>query len=155
PMSPEDATRVWNLSGDPDGSPLQQKFFDSVERHPQVISVVAAAVREQSLSFTDWFNDFDESERSACLDGTAPLTVRSHRLLDLAVRDLIHIRRDALLTICYIVRRSEASSVDALINSLVDAEAVEHTRPGRFRSSDKLIEVLNYLATRCLIGVDF
>ncbi|MFN0086167.1 MAG: TIR domain-containing protein [Blastocatellia bacterium] len=154
PMLSEDAERVWNLSGDTDGSPLQRQFFDSVRNHPQVISVVAAAVREQSLSFTDWFNDFEESERQACLE-TASVTGRRHRWLDFALRDLMSDRRDAWLTICYIVRRSEASGVTTLLKSLIDHDETEQPRPGRFRSEGMLVEVLNYLARRRLIGVDY
>ncbi|MCI0663051.1 MAG: ATP-binding protein, partial [Acidobacteria bacterium] len=155
PMSLEDAIEVWNLSGDPDGSPFQQEFFTSVGYHPQVISVVTAAVKEQSLRFSDWFGDFSEADQQFCLDSDAPLTVRRHRWLDLATRDLIQNHRDAWLTICYIVRRSEASNVDTLMNTLVDNSPSDETRHGRFRSSDKLIEVLNYLEKRRLIGTDF
>ncbi|MCI0336112.1 MAG: ATP-binding protein, partial [Acidobacteria bacterium] len=152
PMSLEDAIEVWNLSGDPDGSPFQQEFFTSVGYHPQVISVVSAAVKEQSLRFGEWFGDFADEDRQSCLDSDAPLTVRRHRWLDLATRDLIQNHRDAWLTICYIVRRSEASNVDTLMNTLVDNSPSDETRHGRFRSSDKLIEVLNYLEKRRLIG---
>src|SRR5262249_44186262 len=110
PMSREDAARVWNIAGDPDDSPLQQEFFECVGYHPQVISVVSAAVRQQSLSFTDWFGEFTDAEQQVCREAGAPMTVRRHRWLDLATRDLIQNHRDAWLTICYIVRRSEASS---------------------------------------------
>ncbi len=155
PMIEEDARLVWNISGDLDDSRFQHEFFESVSYHPQVISVVSAAVKEQPLSFTDWFNDLPEPDRQACLDGDALLTVRRHRWLELAARDLIQDHRDAWLTICYIVRRSEASSVDALMKNLVDPGSTDAARPGRFRSPEKLIEVLSYLQKRRLAGVDF
>lgn len=155
PMSPDDAAEVWNISCEPDGSSFQREFFERVGFHPQVISVVAAAVKEQSLRFNEWFGEFSEAERQACMDDDAPLTVRRHCWLDLATRDLIQQRRDAWLTICYIVRRSEASNIEALMNSLVDDSSVEEHRPGRFRSADKLIEVLKYLTQRRLVGTDF
>jgi tetratricopeptide (TPR) repeat protein len=154
PMSPEDAASIWNLSGEPDGSQFQRKFFECVGFHPQVISVVAAAVKEQSFNFSEWFGGFsEEAERQACLDTDTLLTVRRHRWLDLAMRDLIQSHRDAWLTICYIVRRSEASSVDALMDSLVAKATTDSPMPGRFRSDNKLREVLDYLVKRRLIGV--
>lgn len=155
PMTAEDATKVWNLSCEPDGSSFQQEFFRRVGFHPQVISVVAAAVKEQSLRFSEWFGEFPEGEQQVCRDADEPLTVRRHRWLDLATHDLIQNRRDAWLTICYIVRRSEASSIEALMNSLVDEASVEESRLGRFRSAGKLKEVLDYLAQRRLVGTDF
>ncbi|MBS1790743.1 MAG: toll/interleukin-1 receptor domain-containing protein [Acidobacteria bacterium] len=155
PMSLEDAAKVWNLCCDPDGSAFQREFFEHIDFHPQVISVVAAAVKEQSLRFSEWFGEFSEVERLACLDANATLTERRHRWLELATRDLIQNRRDDWLTICYIVRRSEASGVESLMDSLVDDASVEASRPGRFRSADKLIEVLNYLTQRRLVGTDF
>ncbi|MGH9837661.1 MAG: TIR domain-containing protein [Blastocatellia bacterium] len=154
PMSPEDAAEVWALSCKPEDSPIQREFFASAGFHPQVISVVAAAVNEQGMCFSDWLGDFSEAERQACLDPVAPLTVRRHRWLELATRDLIRHRRNAWLTICYIVRRSEASSVDALMNGLVDRSSAAEARPGRFSSDEKLREVLDYLMKRRLIGVD-
>ena len=153
PMSDEDAARVWNLAGDPDGSPLQRQFFDLVQRHPQVISVVAAAVRRQDFSFTNWFNDAEETERRACLEESS-LTGRRHRWLELALRDLVRDRRDAWFTICYIVRRSEACSLRVLLDNLVDRDGAESLPTGRFRSEGRLIEVLNDLVKWRLIGVD-
>ena len=155
PMSPEDAESVWNLFGDRDGSAFQQEFFESVGFHPQVISVVAAAVKEPSSRLKDWFNEYSEAERQACLDVTAPLTARRHRWLDLATRDLIRNHRDAWLTLCYIVRRSEASSVDALMDSLVDRGSADESLPGRFQSDAKLRDELDYLVKRRLIGLGF
>lgn len=158
PMPVEDAIRVWNLSGDPAGDPedteFQQRFFEAVRFHPQVISVVAAAVKEQSMAFTEWFAEFSDADREACLDLSAPLTGRRHRWLDLAVRDITKDRRDAWLTICYIVKNSEAGSIDMLMNELVDADSSEATRPGHFKSEEKLKAELDYLRKRRLIGVD-
>jgi hypothetical protein len=74
PMSPEDAEDVWNQFCKPDGSAFQRDFFERVKFHPQVISVVAAAVDEPSSRLKDWFNEFSETERQACLDAEAPLT---------------------------------------------------------------------------------
>ncbi len=154
PMSPEDAEAVWNRFCTPDGSARQREFFESVGFHPQVISVVAAAVNEPSLRLSDWFNsdDFSETERQMCLNAT-PTTARRHRWLDLATRDVMRNRRDAWMTLCYIVRHSTASSVDALMDSLVDRDGTGESLPGRFQSEMKLRDELNYLVKRRLIGV--
>jgi tetratricopeptide (TPR) repeat protein len=152
PMPPEDAETVWNRFSKPDGSAFQRKFFESVRLHPQVISVVAAAVNEQSSRLEEWFNEFSETKQQACLDADT-FTAHRHRWLDLATRDVIRNHRDAWLTLCYIVRRSEASSVDTLMDRLVDRGSGGESLPGRFQKDEKLRDELDYLVKRRLIGV--
>jgi len=154
PMTSEDALEVWNISGEPDGSEFQKEFFRCVDFHPQVISVVSAAVRMQDLPFSEWFNEFSEEEKKFCLDLTSPLTTRRHRWLDIATHDLIHHHRAAWLTICYIVRQSEASDLESLTKALVKP-ITDELKPGRFSSENKLLETLEYLEKRRLIGIDF
>lgn len=153
PMPKEDAEKIWNLFCQKDGSDFQHEFFKSVQFHPQVISVVAAAVNEASLRLEDWFNgEFSELERQTCLN-SPHLTARRHRWLDLAVRDVIRNHRDAWFTLCYIVRRSDASDLDKLMESLVDSGSEGESLPGRFQSEVKLRDELDYLVKRRLIGI--
>lgn len=154
PMSAEDAAQVWELFGERENSALQREFFELVGYHPQVISVVAAAVAESKFPMRDWFEGVPEEDRQACRDAGAPLTVRRHRWLDLATRDINRNQRAAWLTICYIVRKSEASGIDALMEDLVVPDAAETPPPGRFVSESQLLEVLDYLRKRRLIGMD-
>jgi tetratricopeptide (TPR) repeat protein len=153
PMPPENAEEVWNLFGEPDGSPFQREFFELVGFHPQVISVVAAATKEASARLQDWFNEFSEPKRQVCLNRSSLLTERRHRWLEQATRDLALHRRDAWLTLCYIVRHSEASDVDELMDDLVNGGAPEEARPGRFQTEVKLRDELEYLVRRRLVGI--
>ena len=154
PMSAEDAAQVWELFCARENSALQREFFELVGHHPQVISVVAAAVAESHLPMRDWFEGFSEADRQACRDAAAPLTVRRHRWLDLATRDINRNQRAAWLTICYIVRKSEASDIDALMADLVVPDAAEEPPPGRFSADSQLLGVLEFLRKRRLIGMD-
>ncbi|MDX2033154.1 MAG: TIR domain-containing protein [Blastocatellia bacterium] len=155
PMSAEDAAQVWELFCAREKNPaLQREFFELVGHHPQVISVVAAAVAESHLPMRDWFEGFSEADRQACRDAAAPLTVRRHRWLDLATRDINRNQRAAWLTICYIVRKSEASDIDALMADLVVPDAAEEPPPGRFSAESQLLDVLESLRKRRLIGMD-
>ncbi|MBK7599644.1 MAG: hypothetical protein IPJ07_14430 [Acidobacteria bacterium] len=81
----------------------------------------------------DWFNDFTEADRQTCLESNT-VTARRH-----GVAGFGYSRSDSgpprcWLTLCYIVRRSEASNVDALEKALVDSSQSNEGRPGRFRS---------------------
>lgn len=154
-MSPEDSMKVWALSGRPENSPFLLDFFKSVDYHPQVISAVAAAVKEDGQSFRNWFLSIPEEDRQLRLDRKPTFTDHRHYWLSLATRDLIHGHRNAWLTILYIVRRSEASRIEVLEKELVDESPADQSKPGRFASKDKLIEVLDYLMKRRLVGVDF
>jgi hypothetical protein len=135
---------------------LLRKFFDQIGLHPQVILAVAAAVDESGQSFRKWFDNFAEADRAACLDEKSLKTTLRHRWLDLATRDLIERRpRDQWLTLCYIVRNSEASQLEKLESALVEKETSPELKPGHFATFDKLKVVLDYLAKRRLIGVDY
>ncbi|MFN0120236.1 MAG: toll/interleukin-1 receptor domain-containing protein, partial [Blastocatellia bacterium] len=157
PMSHEDATLVWRLAGREDPSPLTGKFFASVAYHPQVISVVSAAVHEYGQGFVEWLHQdqFTDQEREQCWQ--APyLTARRHRWLELATRDMTRDAklRPAWLALCHIIFRSEACDIDALTAQLVDREPGGVAATGRFKSGQQLLDKLEVLEKRRLIGMD-
>lgn len=153
PLSDEDAIQVWNLSGDEDQSPLLKDFFKAVNYHPQLISIVAAAVKESNGSFTDWFNEFPLEKKKKCLNLNCTKTERRHRWLELATANLIAKNKDEWFLLCYIVRQSEASHFEVVVRHLVKPND-EADSPGWFRSAAKLKEALDWLEERRLIGQD-
>lgn len=156
PMSDEDIERIWLLAcqevkRDRD---LLGEFFRKVDYHPQVVLAVAAAVEESGQSFSKWFNRFPPEDRQQCLAEDCLKTTRRHRWMDLATQDLIKAeRRDPWLTLCYIVRHSEASQIESLEKNLVESDAEGQTRLGHFVSLTALIKTLEYLKKRRLIGI--
>jgi tetratricopeptide (TPR) repeat protein len=115
---------------------------------------VSAAVAASAFDFDGWFSEFSAESRHACLDTEAPKTTLRHRWLDLATRDLVVNERNAWITLCHIVRRSDASSINTLSKDLVAGSATGNEKQVRFRSHDKLMDALDLLMKRRLIGMD-
>jgi len=152
PLSPEDATKVWNLVAASDTSDLQLQFFKKVDYHPQVIVIVASAVAESGTStgFQEWFMESSEAEQAACLDDTAKKTTLRHRWIDLATRDIVvdKTRKKAWIVLCLIATQSEASNIEFLVASLVGPP------PHLFPSRETFTDALRYLRKRRLLGFE-
>ncbi len=154
PMSTEDASTLWQVWCEDDSSEALRNFFKLIDYHPQVISVVAATVKQSKLAFEEWFEEFQDDERQICLDETVTTTERRHRWLELATRDLKgKDGRHAWLTLCYIVSRSEASNFNDLVAALVrnQSDGGQVIR-GRFRDRKALNQALAELQERRLLG---
>jgi tetratricopeptide (TPR) repeat protein len=154
PMSMEDASSLWQVWCEDASSKMLKDFFRLIDYHPQVISVVAATVKQSKLAFEEWFEEFQDDERQKCLDEKVTKTERRHRWLELATSDLKEkFGRHAWLTLCYIVSRSEASDFNDLVAALVrDQSDGEQGIRGRFRDRKALNQVLSELQERRLLG---
>ncbi|NES19675.1 MAG: hypothetical protein F6K41_12275 [Symploca sp. SIO3E6] len=155
PLSYTDAIKIWDISSASSSSNLQRDFFELIGYHPQLIGIVSAAVSISGwIYFKEWFSQFPREDQSLCLDVSAPKTTLRHRWLDIATRDIISNRKKDWILLCRIVARPDATEIEALKTSTV-CGASEQKRSTLFRADEQLIEALQYLERRRLLGADF
>jgi hypothetical protein len=155
PLSRTAAAELWELSSRAQARPEDlDMFLVAVDYHPQVVTVVSAAVaHSQGQNFREWLRELQVDNTAPCFKHQS-LTARRHYWLDLGMRDLPRDHRKAWIALCCGVSRPGANMIANLAQVLVTGGPQAGAQERLLPSNSELLVQLAYLEERHLIGID-